>query len=147
MSTNSTPIVVEQILDAPIAAVWKAITDPAEMSLWFFEEIADFEPVVGFETEFVVETEGRTFPHLWRVIAVVPEARIAYDWRYGGYPGESIVTWELTETPDGTSLKLTHSGIETFPQNDPVFRRESGVAGWRYFLRQSLPAFLARSAS
>lgn len=65
MATNADPIIVEQILDAPAAAVWKAITDPAQMCQWFFEPIADFEPVVGFETEFVVRVEGRTFPHQW----------------------------------------------------------------------------------
>lgn len=50
--------------------------------------------------------------HLWRVKEVVPQKRIVYEWRYGGVPGNSTVTWELSETPEGTKLKLTHEGIK-----------------------------------
>jgi uncharacterized protein YndB with AHSA1/START domain len=76
------------------------------------------------------------------VTEVVPERRIAYSWRYGGYTGNSTVTWELFETPDGTKLTLTHKGHETFPQDNPIFSRESGEAGWSYLLYESLIAFL-----
>ena len=142
MSANTSPIVVEQTFDVPIAMVWKAITDKAQMPQWFFEPIADFEPRVGFETQFTVVAEGRDYQHLWKVIDVVPESRIVYAWRYGGIPGNSTVSWELSETPDGTKLRLTHSGHETFPQDNPIFKREMGVAGWKYFIQESLKAFL-----
>jgi len=42
----------------------------------------------------------------------------------------------------GTRFRLTHTGIETCPRKEPVFQREMGVAGWTYFLQQSLKAFL-----
>ncbi len=71
----------------------------------------------------------------------------AYDWRYGGYLGNSSVTWELSETPGGTKLKLTHKGHETFAQDNPIFSRESGEAGWGYFVHESLKAFLGRQDS
>ena len=80
------------------------------------------------------------------MIEVIPESRIVYEWRYGGYPGNSTVTWELSETADGTTLKFTHSGVETFPQDNPVFKRETGVAGWRYLIEESLKAFLEAKA-
>ena len=142
MNAHTDPVVVEQTFDAPIATVWQAITDPAQMPRWFFEPIADFEPPVGFETQFTVNADGRDYQHLWKVIDVVPESRIVYDWRYGGYPGNSTVTWELSETPAGTTLRLTHRGHETFPQDVPAFDREQGLAGWRYFIHESLKAFL-----
>lgn len=141
---NGDPIVVEQTFNAPIAVVWKAITDKNQMRQWFFEPIADFEPEVGFETQFNVRFQDQDYPHLWKVTDAVPEKRIAYDWRYGGYPGISSVEWELSETPSGTKLKLTHAGLETFPQDHPVFSRESGQAGWNYLLHESLKAFLER---
>ena len=96
MNANTEPIVVEQTFDAPIAAVWKAITDKVQMPQWFFEPIADFEPRVGFETKFTVNSKGQDYEHLWKVIEVIPESRIVYEWRYGGYPGNSTVTWELS---------------------------------------------------
>ena len=144
MDKNADPIVVEETFDAPIAVVWKAITDKDQMRQWFFETITDFQAASGFETQFNVRCEERDYPHLWKVTEVVPEKRIAYGWRYGGYPGNSTVVWGLSETPSGTKLTFTHQGIETFPQDNPVFSRESTQEGWNYFLRESLKAFLER---
>ena len=144
---NTDPIVVEQTYNVPLAVVWKAITDKEQMPQWFFNTMTDFEPEVGFETQFDVECEGRTFPHQWKVTEVIPETKIAYDWCYEGFPGESSVTWELSETPDGTTLTLTHRGQETFARDDPMFAREACEAGWHYFLHESLKGFLERQAS
>ena len=75
---------------------------------------------------------------------MVRERRLVYDWRYGGLPGRSSVRWELSETPAGTTLRLTHEGHETFPEDDPAFSREQGQAGWDHLVRKSLKAFLER---
>jgi uncharacterized protein YndB with AHSA1/START domain len=139
---NTAPIVIEQFYPAPLAVVWKAITDENQMRRWFFDSMNDFKAEVGFETRFDVQVEGRVFPHEWRVTDVQPQSRIVYDWRYGGYSGNSSVTWELWPTREGTKLLMTHRGHETFPQDDPMFNREACVAGWRYFLQESLKAFL-----
>ena len=127
---NTEPIVVEQAYDVPGSTVWRAITDKDQMRQWYFETMTEFKPEPGFESSFIVQCEGVDYSHLWTVTIVVPETKIAYRWRYEGYPGDSTVTWDLSDTPRGTLLKLTHSGIETFPQDDPIFSRESGVAGW-----------------
>ena len=141
---SSEPIVVEQTYKASIAAVWSAITNAQEMRQWFFEPINQFEPKVGFETAFDVVLEDQTYRHLWKITEVVQERRIVYDWRYEGFEGVSLVIWELSEAVDGAHLKLAHEGHQTFPQDDPVFSRESGVAGWTYFIQESLKAFLER---
>ncbi len=143
---NENPIVVEHTFEAPIGMVWQAITDKDQMRQWFFEPITDFEPEVGFEAQFTVRSNDQNYLHLWKVTDVVPGERITYQWQYGEYAGNSSVTWELSEVPDGTKLKLTHEGIETFPQDNPVFSRESGQAGWDYFLHESLKGFLDRQA-
>lgn len=127
------PIVVEETFKAPVEKVWKAITEKDQMRQWFFDAIPEFEPVQGFETQFNVRAENVDYLHLWRVKEVVPQKRIVYEWRYGGVPGNSTVTWELSETPEGTKLKLTHEGIETFPQDNPVFRRASFAAAARSY--------------
>jgi len=138
------PIVVEQTFKAPVETVWKAIAEKDQMRQWFFDAIPEFEPVEGFETQFNVRAENVDYLHLWTVKEVVPRKRIVYEWRYGGVPGNSTVTWELSETPEGTKLKLTHEGIETFPQDNPVFSRESAQKGWDYFIRESLKKYLER---
>jgi uncharacterized protein YndB with AHSA1/START domain len=143
MDNNVDPIVVEQTFDAPLAVVWKALTDQGQMRQWFFEAMTDFRPETGFETQFNVRCENRDYLHIWKVTDVVPGEKIAYGWRYAGYRGDSTVVWELSKTPNGTKLSLTHQGHETFPQDDPAFSWESCRAGWEYFVRESLKAFLA----
>jgi len=142
METNTDPIIVEQTYSAPVDVVWRAITDEHQMRQWYFDTIADFKAEPGFETEFNVRAEGRDFLHQWKVTEVVPMKRIVYKWRFGGYTGNSSTTWELSETPNGTTLKLIAEEIETFPQDDPMFTREAGQAGWKYFLQDSLKEFL-----
>ena len=143
---NMEPIVVEAEYEAPIEVVWTALTDPAQMPRWFFEPIAEFRPEVGFETRFTVRADGNDYVHDWRVAEVTPPKRMVLSWRYDGLPGDSTVTWELSETDGGTALRLTHKILEPFPQDDPAFHRETGLSGWKYFLQESLKAFLERPA-
>ena len=60
---NADAIVVEQTFNAPIAVVWKAITDKDQMCQWFFETMTDFEPELSFETQFNVRCEDRDYRH------------------------------------------------------------------------------------
>lgn len=142
MSESTAPIVVEHTYEAPISEVWAAITDSDKMRRWFFDEMTDFRPQVGFETEFTHHHEGQDYVHQWKVTEVVPQRRITYGWRYGGYPGDSSVTWELYEVPGGTRLRLIHRGQETFPKDNPAFSRENCQAGWEYLLHEGLAGFL-----
>jgi uncharacterized protein YndB with AHSA1/START domain len=140
------PIVVERTFRAPIERVWRAITDKDQMPRWFFEQIADFRPERGFETTFHVHNDGKDYPHHWRVTEVIPSQKLAYDWLYPGYPGASFVVWELAGAGGETRLQLTHTGVVTFPQDDPAFRRDSCQAGWEYFFGR-LEGFLAGARS
>ena len=109
-------------------------TDPAEMPRWFFESIAAFQPERGFETTFPVHANGREYPHQWKVTEVVRNERLAYDWRHPGIPGAAVVAWDLSKAGSATRVRVTFTGIETFPQDDPAFQRESCREGWEYFL-------------
>jgi len=143
MSDLEKPIVVEQVYQASVDAVWAAITEVDQMRQWYFE-IEAFQPELGFQTEFDVQVEDRNFPHVWKVTEVIPSQKIAYNWNYRGYPGDSFVTFELSEEGAGTKLKLTHEVTESFPQDIPEFKRESGVAGWNYFICERLKEFLEK---
>lgn len=137
------PIVVEQLFPVQPDAVWQAVTKPDLMRQWYFEEIHDFRAEVGFETQFDIEVNGRLFRHQWNVIEVVPGESITYTWRYHGYSGLGSTEWRLSKTDEGTMLVLTSTGIESFSQDIPEFTRESGQAGWEYFIQQRLPSFLS----
>jgi uncharacterized protein YndB with AHSA1/START domain len=133
-------VVVERTLDAPVAKVWKALTDVDQMREWYFD-LKEFKPQVGFEFEFVVEHEGTTYHHLCRVTEVIPHQRIAYTWRYKGEPGNSLVTIELSPDGEKTRLKLTHTGIDTFPKT-PAYERKNFEAGWTAIVGTELKQFV-----
>lgn len=139
---NKEPFVIERTFDAPVDRVWQAITDRDQMKEWYFD-LAAFQPVVGFEFQFSGGSEAETYVHLCRVTAVVPGKKLAYTWKYEKYPGESEVTFELFPEGDKTRLKLTHTGLETFPAK-PDFARESFAAGWTDIIGNLLKNYLER---
>jgi uncharacterized protein YndB with AHSA1/START domain len=135
-------VVVERTLNAPIARVWEAITNVDQMRQWYFD-LKDFKAELGFQFDFVVEHEGSTYHHLCEVTEVVPQKKIAYTWRYKGEPGDSLVTFELVPEGDQTRLKVTHTGIETFPRT-LRYARERFEQGWVAIIGSELKQFVER---
>jgi uncharacterized protein YndB with AHSA1/START domain len=138
------PFVIEKIYNAPVERVWKAITDRDQMKQWYFD-IAAFKPEVGFEFTFNGGKEGRVYVHLCKVTEVIPKKKLKHSWAYEGYEGKSFVTWELFEEGNSTRVKLTHEGLETFPQNNPDFAKENFVQGWTYILGTSLKNYFEKA--
>ena len=143
MKPTDDPVVVTQKFAESLDRVWQAITQRDQMQEWFFSEIESFEPITGFETRFNVVCENKNYLRVWKLLDVVPGEKIVYDWRYDGLPGAGKVTWELQESDSGTQLTLTNEIVETFPEDDPNFKRESCEAGWGYFINEQLPDFLS----
>jgi uncharacterized protein YndB with AHSA1/START domain len=133
-------IIVERTFNAPVARVWKALTDVDQMRQWYFD-LREFKPEPGFEFEFVVEHEGNTYHHLCKVTEVIPQKRLAYTWRYKGEPGNSLVTFELFGEGEKTRLKVTHTGIETFPKT-PAYARKNFEQGWTSLIGTELKQFV-----
>jgi uncharacterized protein YndB with AHSA1/START domain len=136
-------VIVERTLNAPVARVWKALTDADQMREWYFD-LKEFKPQVGFEFEFVVEHEGTTYHHLCRVTEVIPQEKIAYSWRYKNEPGNSLVTFELSGEGDKTRVKVTHTGIETFPKT-PAYARKNFETGWTQLIGTELKQFVEKT--
>ena len=142
---SSEAVVLERTLTAPVAKVWKALTDVDQMRQWYFD-LKEFKPEIGFEFEFVVEHEGNRYHHLCRVTEVVPQKKIAYTWRYQGEPGDSLVTFELFPEGEKTRLKLTHEGLDTFPKT-AAFARENFEKGWTTLIGSELKQFVEKKAA
>ena len=137
-----TPIIIERTLNAPADKVWKALTDVKDMQKWYFK-LEDFKAQVGFEFQFYGGSEDKQYLHLCKVTEVVPGKKLTYSWRYDNYPGNSFVTFELFAEGDKTKLKLTHTGLETFPSDtDANFSKESFTAGWTHIVGTSLKEFV-----
>jgi len=144
MKHNEPPVVVEQTFAVPAQRVWDAITDVSLMRQWYFDNIPDFQPVVGFKTQFNVSTGERDFPHMWEVIESNPPEKLVYTWRFEGYDGDSYVTFELSPEGEATRLQVTATVTEDFSDDIPEFQRESAEGGWKYFIHERLKEFLER---
>lgn len=139
------PVVVEKVFDASPEVVWKAITNRDQMKAWYFENLNSFKPEVGFQTQFNVRAGDKDYLHLWTVTAVVPGRKLAYAWKYAGYPGESLVTFELAAEGERTRLTVTHEGLETFlPETHPGLARGNFVKGWTGLVGTSLAQFVEK---
>ncbi len=142
MDQRAKPIVVEQYFDQPIDRVWNAITERDQMIQWFFDNIPEFRAETGFKTSFDVDSGNRIFRHNWRILEAEAKKRIVYHWSYEDLPGVGKVVFELIEKAGGTLLRLTNTGLDTFPDSLPEFSRESCVAGWEYFIQGNLKKYL-----
>ncbi len=135
------PFEIERTYNAPVALVWKAISNKDEMKKWYFD-FAEFKPVSGFEFEFKGGSENVTYIHHCKITEVIEFKKLAYSWAYEGYEGYSVVTFELFPEGNATRVKLTHEGLETFPRDNPDFAKKSFVAGWNQIIGESLKKYL-----
>lgn len=142
MKTTESPVVVVNTFDKSIEEVWKAITVKEEMVQWFFDNILEFKPEVGFKTQFNVQAPSRDFMHLWEVTEVIPQKRLVTNWKYEGMYGDSLVYMELEDLGSQTKFTLTTKVLEDFDDTVPEFQRESCVAGWNYFINERLTEYL-----
>lgn len=135
------PISVEQIYDASISEVWNAITNAAEMTQWYFK-LSEFKPELGFKFQFMGGTEDKQYLHKCEITEVIPLQKLSHSWQYDGYSGNSSVTFELYPEGSQTRLKLTHSGIESFPNEEKDFVKSNFQKGWEHILSISLFDYL-----
>lgn len=139
MSQASTDRIEKRIeLKAPIARVWRALTDHKEFGQWFRAEF-DGPFVVGkkihakitypgyehFSFEIVVQKmePERLFSFHWHPYAIDPKAD------YSKEP-PTLVEFRLEKTANGTLLLLTESGFDALPaeRRAEAFRMNDG--GW-----------------
>ncbi|HIF56037.1 MAG TPA: ATPase [Gemmatimonadetes bacterium] len=124
--------VVEKTLhfEASRERVWKAITDPAELAMWFGDE-AEFDLRVGGHGAMIWEKHGR---YEMRVDEVEAPRRLVWSWihesdvAFDDAPA-TRVEWNLTEREGGgTTLYLRESGFLT------DLHHEQNTNGWKHEL-------------
>ena len=118
----------ETHIPAPSAVVFALLTDPQKILNWMGTE-AQIEPQTG--GLYLVNVTGARFAR-GSFREVVPVHRLAYSFGWDGSevvpPGSSLVEIDLIEQPDGTLLRLTHSGL-------PSAEQCAGHAeGWAHYL-------------
>lgn len=118
----------ETHVSAPPAAVFALLTDPEKILRWMGTE-AEVEPHPG--GLYLVNVTGTRFARGY-FREVVPVHRLAYSFGWDGSeevpPGSSLVEIDLIEQPDGTLLRLTHSGLPSIGQC------ADHATGWAHYI-------------
>ena len=142
MKKTDEPVLVEEMFQTDINIVWKSITNKDQMIKWFFPNIPSFEPEVGFETTFEIESGERIFPHVWKIKEVKTNELISYYWSYNNYDGLAVVNFKLKQINDEVKLSVLVEVLEDFDDSIPEFKRESCVGGWEYFINGQLKNYI-----
>lgn len=145
MKTTDEKVIIKQAFNKSKKEVWAAITNHKQMVKWYFENIPDFKPEVGFNVQFNVSTGERNFLHIWKVTEVIPENKIVYNWKYRDYNGSADVSFELGNIDEETILKVKVNVLEDFDDNIPEFTRDSCLGGWKYFIQGRLKEYLGNN--
>lgn len=101
----------ERRLPHPPEVVWKAITDPKELAVWFNTK-ANIEPRLGGRIDFVSAPAG--FHTTGRITVWDPPSVFEHEWIMDPHPhlpngeSESAIRWELVRDGDHTVLTVTH---------------------------------------
>ena len=142
MIENNAMVTVERTFEAPINLVWQAISEKESMKAWYFD-LAEFMAKKGYQFEFTGgPSPDRQYVHLCQITEVIPERELTYNWRYKGYKGTSLLTFMLFEQGDQTLLKLTHSGLDSFPAENSDFAIDNFREGWNHLIHIALTGFL-----
>jgi uncharacterized protein YndB with AHSA1/START domain len=135
---------IERTFNAKRKDVWLAITQKDLMKQWYFD-LPEFKAEVGFTFEFTGGEEGgKQYLHRCVITEVVIEKKLTHTWCYVGYEGVSYLTFELFDEGENTRLKLSHSGIETFPADVADFAYHNFESGWNHIINISLKDFLEK---
>jgi len=121
-NTETRTVTIERDMPHPLDKVWRALTEGSLLEQWLMRN--DFKPVVDHTFKFTADWGSVDC----RVITVDPKTTLAYSWEAFGMA--TVVTFTLTPTGNGTSLRMEQSG---FPmENDQAYK--GAQYGWQKFL-------------
>jgi uncharacterized protein YndB with AHSA1/START domain len=143
-ATVTTPtdrtIRIERIFHAPRACVWKAMTDPAQVSQWWGRgnklEIVRMEVERGGHWRFVEHASEGAQGFEGRYREVVPGERVVQTFEWDGMPGYVVVeTMTLEDLGDGRTKLVNVSLFHTTEERDGMLN-----SGMEQGLNQSYAA-------
>jgi uncharacterized protein YndB with AHSA1/START domain len=132
-ATQTRSVVIEREMAFPPDKIWRALTQGPLLEEWLMKN--DFQPRVGHAFNF----RGDWGAVDCQVLTIEPNKTLSYTW--AAYGLESVVTWTLTPTGDGTRLRMEQSGFR--PDQEQAYQGAKG--GWQRFFA-ALEQVLARIA-
>ncbi len=136
--TETRSVIIEREFAYAPDRLWRALTQPHLIEDWLMKN--DFAPQVGHRFNLRGEWGGVLD---CEVLVVEPERTLSYTWNFAhedaAYNLESVVTFTLTPTANGTRLRMEQAGFATTQKQ--AFG--GAHAGWKTFL-ENLDQVLAK---
>jgi uncharacterized protein YndB with AHSA1/START domain len=130
-TTETRTVVVEREIPYPPEKIWRALTQPHLIEEWLMKN--DFELVA--DHKFNLRGDWGSVD--CQVLKIQSMRTLSYSWEAHGL--ESVVTWTLTPTGTGTTLRMEQSGFRS--DQEQAYR--GAKMGWGNFLAK-LEQVLAR---
>ncbi|WP_428408305.1 SRPBCC family protein [Hyphococcus sp.] len=119
--TETLSVVVERDIPYPPEKIWRALTQPHLLEEWLMK--TDFQPNLGHRFKFSAEWGSVDC----EILEIEPNRTLSYTW--GDTRLKTTVTWTLTPTEKGTSLRMEQQG---FREDQPRYY-QGAKAGWPNF--------------
>jgi uncharacterized protein YndB with AHSA1/START domain len=132
-ATEIRSVVVEREIAHPPEKIWRALTEPHLIAEWLMKN--DFAPVLGHRFNLRGDWGGVDC----QVLEIEPRRTLAYSWAANGL--ESVVTWTLTPTSNGSNLRMEQVGFHA--DQEPFY--QGAKVGWQKFFAK-LEEVLARGS-
>ena len=135
LKSETQDIVVDEVFAHAPETIWKTLTTGELIGRWLMAPTG-FEPVKGKHFTFQTKPAGAWDGIIHcQVLEVIPNERLVYAWKGGheenvGYGSrlDTVVTWILSRTENGTRLRLVHSGF-VMPKNASALKTMG--EGWK----------------
>ena len=135
IQSDTRDIVVDEVFRHAPETIWKTLTTGELIGRWLMPPTG-FEPVKGKRFTFQTKPAGAWDGVIHcQVLEVIPNERFVYSWKGGheenaGYGSllDTVVTWTLSRTVNGTRLRLVHAGF-VVPRNESAL--ETLGNGWK----------------
>jgi uncharacterized protein YndB with AHSA1/START domain len=132
-ATETRTVVVEREIPHAPEKIWRALTEPHLIEEWLMKN--DFQSAA--DHKFTLRGDWGSVD--CQVIKIQPRTTLSYSWAAHGL--ESVVTWTLTPTSKGTTLRMEQSGFRA--DQEQAYR--GAKMGWGNFFAK-LEQVLAREA-
>jgi uncharacterized protein YndB with AHSA1/START domain len=132
-ATETRTVVVEREIPHTPEKVWRALTEPHLIEEWLMKN--DFQSVA--DHKFNLRGDWGSVD--CQVLKIQSMRTLSYSWAAHGL--ESVVTWTLTPTSKGTTLRMEQSGFRS--DQEQAYR--GAKMGWGNFFAK-LEQVLAREA-
>lgn len=111
-------VCVTKHINAPVASVWQAFTDPALIKQYLFGTTVTSDWKLGSDITYAGEWEGKSYEDKGQIMDVIPFKKLHTTYWSGmsGKPDEPEnyvnVYYEVEPDGDGSKVTITQDGIE-----------------------------------